>query len=92
MGKDLVDGVAKFGMLDENVPVFRGRYRYRTFTLHALNDLDELGYAVLVPEHRFIAHDHTRDVGIVPCQVEGRRNLALVSRIVSADPGADRDR
>ena len=91
MGKDLIDGLAEFGMLDEDSPVFSAPYRNRTLSFHALNNRDELGDGVLVPEHRFIAHDQTRDIAIVSGQIERRCDLALVAGIVLVDPGAERD-
>ena len=71
VSKDLVYRVAEFRMFDEDSPVFRGPDRNRTLSFHTLNKLNQLGCTVFVPEHRFIAHDQTRDIGIVSREIEG---------------------
>ena len=92
VGKDLVDSVAELRMLNEGLPVFGGCYRDRTVSLHASDDFGKFGRGALVPEYRFIAHDQTSDVGVVSRQIEGGRDLALVSGFILVDPGAKRDR
>ena len=91
MGEDLVHGVDEFRMVDEGLPVIRGRHRNRTVSLHTPNNLDQLGCGVFVPEHGLIAHDQTSDIGIAPGELERGRDLTLVSGVVLIDPDAKRD-
>ena len=92
VGEDFVHGVDEFRMIDEGLPVIRGRHGNRAVALHAPNDFDELGRGVLVPQIGFIAHHQPGDVMVAPGEIEGGGNLALVSCRVLVEPDAERDR
>ena len=91
MGEDLVHGVDEFRMVDEGLPMIRGRHRNWTVSLHTPDNLDELGRGVFMPEQGLIAHDQPSDVGVAPGELERGRDLTLVSGVVLVDPDAKRD-
>ena len=91
MGEHLVHGVDQLRMVDEGLPVIRGRHRNRTVPLHAPDNVGQLGRGMLVPQERFITDNQAGDVAITPGEIERGRNLALVSRLVLVEPDAERD-
>jgi len=46
---------------------------------------------MFVPEERLIAHDQPGDIRVAPRQIEGGRDLTLVSGFVLVDPDAERN-
>ena len=88
---DEIDSLDQLGMLVPDVPGLRRGDAHRGVHLHLTDEIDHLRHGHFGAQQRLVADNDAGHVAVLPDDADQIGDLALVARLVAADPGAGHD-